>query len=161
MLTIVDPRGYTEVSNTYDPASGRIVAQTLADSTSTYQMAYTLNRSGQITETAITDPNGNIELKGFDSNVFVTSNIFAGGSLVQQSYNYTRSSTELITAMTDRLGRQFSYGYDSNSNLTSITCSNCVSASITSSMTYDPTFNQLTSITVQPAPLCPSGRFLR
>src|SRR5713101_5669135 len=84
------------------------------------------------------------------------------GSTVAQTHSYTRDpNSELTTAMTDPLGRQFSYGYDSfqrtnylnqvmtltHANLLSVTCSNCLAQSITTSRTYDPTFNQPTSIT--------------
>jgi len=34
-----------------------------------------------------------------------------------------------------------------NANLLSVTCSNCLAQSMTTSMTYDPTFNKLTSVT--------------
>jgi YD repeat-containing protein len=35
----------------------------------------------------------------------------------------------------------------SDADLAGVTCSNCLAQSITTSMTYDPTFNQLTSVT--------------
>jgi RHS repeat-associated protein len=65
-----------------------------------------------------------------------------------QTATFTRDPiSELVTAETDPLGRNFTYGYDANSNLTSITCSNCLSSSVTSSAIYDPTFSQPTSVT--------------
>src|SRR5713226_1077635 len=60
--------------------------------------------------------------------------------------------------MTDPLRRQYSYGYDSEStngiawtygNLLSVSGSNCLSGPVTTSMTYEPTFNQLASIVDQ------------
>ena len=55
MLTVTDPRGNTQVTNTYDPTSGRVTTQTLADGTSTYQFSYpNINSNGQILQTNIT-----------------------------------------------------------------------------------------------------------
>jgi len=130
--------------------------------TSTYQLAYKLSSSSTVTQATITDPNGNVEQKSFDTSGFVTTDIYAMGSTVAQTYSYTRdANSERITAMTDPLGRQFSYSYDSfqlnnylgqamtltHANLLSVTCSNCLAQSITTSRTYDPTFNQQTSVT--------------
>jgi RHS repeat-associated protein len=160
MSKIVDPRGNAQMTLIYD-TNGRVKSQTLADGTSTFQFAYMLP-GNVVTQTTITDPNGNVEQKSFDSNGFVTADIYAKGSTVAQTYSYTRDpNSERITAMTDPLGRQFSYGYDSfqrtnylnqvmtltNANLLSVTCSNCLAQSITTSMTYDPTFDQQTSVT--------------
>jgi len=148
MLTVTDPRGYTQVTNTYDPTSGRVTQQTLADGTSTYKFSYTPS-SGRITQTSITDPNGNVEKKSFDSNGFVTTDVLASGvSGVQQTFSYTRNpNTELVTGVTDQLSRQFNYGYDGNGNLTSISCQNCLSQAVSASLTYTPAFNELATLT--------------
>jgi hypothetical protein len=66
-----------------------VTMQTLADRTSTFQFAYTVG-SGKVTQTTITDPNGNVEQKSFDSNGFVTTDILAKGSSVQQTFTFTR-----------------------------------------------------------------------
>lgn len=163
MLTVSDPRGNTAVTNTFDPTTGRVTNQLLADGTSNFQFAYTVNGNGQITQTNITDPNNNVEVKVFDGNGYITGDTRANGvSGVQQTFSYTRDpNSELITEMTDPLNRQVSYGYDTfqltnylgtlmtltHANLLSVTCSNCLSQSINYSMTYDPVFNQVTSVT--------------
>ena len=59
MSKIVDPRGNTEMTVLYD-TNGRSATQTLADGTSTFQFAYTLN-GNVVQQVSITDPNGNVE----------------------------------------------------------------------------------------------------
>ncbi len=148
ILTITDPRGNTQLTNTYDPASGRVSMQTLADGTSTYQFGYTLGGNGHVSQTNVTDPNGNVEQKVFDTNGFVSGVTYAlGVSGVQQSFTYARDpSTELITSLTDPLGRQTTYGYDGNANLTSVTRLAGTPNAVTTTFSYDPTYNQLTSV---------------
>ncbi|MGH2459982.1 MAG: RHS repeat-associated core domain-containing protein, partial [Chloroflexota bacterium] len=50
-------------------------------------------------------------------------------------------------SVTDALGRVTSYTYDALGNVTSVTRLAGTSGAVTTTMTYDPTFNQLTSIT--------------
>jgi YD repeat-containing protein len=54
--TITDARGIVYLTNDYD-ANGRVIRQTQADST-TYEFAYTLDGSGNVTQTDVTDPRG-------------------------------------------------------------------------------------------------------
>jgi YD repeat-containing protein len=56
MLTIKDPRNIVYLTNEYD-ANGRVSKQTQADKT-TYQFAYTLDGSGKVTQTDVTNPRG-------------------------------------------------------------------------------------------------------
>jgi RHS repeat-associated protein len=154
MSTIVDPRGNTEITELYD-TNGRGATQTLPDG-STFQLAFTLN-GNVVQQVSITDPNGNVEQKSFDTNGFVTSDSYAVGTSYEETTTYIRDpNSELIEAKTDPLERQYSYSYDSEStngvnwtygNLLSVSCSNCISGGITTSFTYEPTFNQQASIT--------------
>lgn len=159
LLTSSDQLAHTQISNTYDSTSGRVTKQTLADGTSTYQFAYTVNGNGQITQTTITDPNGNIEQKSFDTNGFVTTDIYAKESSVQQTLTFTRDpNTELLTSMVEPLPspltqRTTGYTYDGNGNITQFSVTGGTQstqqgyAAATVNLTYDPTFNQLTSLT--------------
>ncbi|MGA9724026.1 MAG: RHS repeat-associated core domain-containing protein, partial [Candidatus Binatus sp.] len=148
MLTATDPRGYTRITNNYDPTSGRVATQTLADGTSTYQFSYTPASGNPITQTTITDPNLNVEVKSFDGNGFLAGDVLGSGSGVQQTFNYTRDpNTELVTSMTDQLGRETTYGYDANGNLTNVTKLAGTQQAVSTTLVYDPTFSQLTSIT--------------
>src|SRR5260370_14943893 len=100
MSKIVDPRGNAQMTLIYD-TNGRVKIQTLADGTSTFQFAYTLP-GNVFTQTTITDPNGNVEQKSFDTSRFVTTDIYAMGSSVPQAYSYTRyPHSERITPMSD------------------------------------------------------------
>ena len=148
MLTVTDPRGNTQVTNTYDPTSGRVAVQTLADGTSTYQFSYpNINSNGQILQTNIYDPNGNLEVKTFDANGFLTGDVLGNGSGVDQTFSFGRDpSTELITSMIDPLARHTTYAYDGNGNLTNITKLAGTPQAVTYTLAYDPTFNQITSI---------------
>jgi RHS repeat-associated protein len=147
MSHIVDPRGNTEITELYD-TNGRGALQTLADGTSTFLLAYTLNGSA-VSQTSITDPNGNVEQKVFDTNGFVTSDTYAQGvSGLAQTFTYTRDpGTELITSKTDPLERETTYGHDANGNLTNFTRLAGTQQAVSTTLAYDPTFSQLTSIT--------------
>ena len=62
MTSITDGRNITYLTNEYQ--NGRVARQTLADPANLYQFAYTLDGSGTITRTDITDPRGHIKLLG-------------------------------------------------------------------------------------------------
>src|SRR5262249_14005516 len=63
LTTITDGRNITYLTNQY--TNGRVTQQTLADPSYTFQYAYTVNGSGVITQTDITDPRGHIERLAF------------------------------------------------------------------------------------------------
>jgi RHS repeat-associated protein len=148
MLTVTDPLGHTQVTNTYDPASGRVTTQTLADTTSAYHFSYPIiNSYNQILQTNIYDPNGNLEIKSFDSNGFLTGDILGSGSSVQQTFSIVREeNSELIISMTDPLGRQTDFGYDTRGNITGISKLTETQHPVNYVLAYDPDFSQLTSI---------------
>ena len=56
MLTIKDPRNIVYLDNDYD-VNGRVELQTQADG-GEYEFDYTVNGSGQITQTDVTNPRG-------------------------------------------------------------------------------------------------------
>ncbi len=60
----------------------------------------------------------------------------------------SRPITEhVVQSVSDQLGRQTAYAYDSMSNVMSITRLAGTFNAVTTSFTYDATFNQLTSTT--------------
>lgn len=147
MVSIQDPRKITYLTNAFDPSSGRVTQQTLADG-STYQFAYTVNQNQQVTETDVTDPRLNIRKVLFDSNDYVTSDTNAAGTPVQQVTTYMRDpNSELILSTTDALNRTTSYTYDSFGNVTSITYLTGSKQQETWTYTYEPVFNRLASVT--------------
>src|SRR5271163_3475637 len=161
MLTMTDPNGNTVFTNQYDTA-GRVQQQTLADGTSTFHFSYTTDSNGNVTQTTITDPLGNVEQKNFqvfidpgdgagnytNANGYLVGDTRAVSTSVQEAITWTRdSSTRMIQSATDALSRESTYTYDSLGNLLSITRLAGTSQAATTAYTYDPTFNQITSVT--------------
>jgi RHS repeat-associated protein len=146
MLTLTDPRKITYLTNQYD-SNNRVMKQTTADG-ATYQISYTLNSSGSVTEATLTDPRNNVRQTAFDSNGYTVSDTRAVGTSDQEATTFTRSlSTELISDTIDPLNRDTHYTYDSLGNTLSVTQLYNTSGAVTASFTYDPTFSQVTSIT--------------
>jgi RHS repeat-associated protein len=146
MLTIQDPRGIFFLSNQYD-ANNRVIQQTGPDNQNSY-FSYTTDQYGNVTQTNITDPRGIVEQAAFDSNGYLTSDIFAVGKPEQQTITYTRDpNTELATAIVDPLGRETDVAYDASGNVTGITRLAHTANAVSTSFAYDPTFNQVTTIT--------------
>jgi YD repeat-containing protein len=70
MLTIKDARGIVYSENDYDTA-GRVIQQTQPDG-GEYAFDYTVNGSGQITQTDLTNPRGYVRRLTFNSDRFLT-----------------------------------------------------------------------------------------
>jgi RHS repeat-associated protein len=144
MLTVKDARGIVFLTNQYD-SNGRVILQTQADS-STYQFAYTLDGSGKVTQTVVTDPRGNTRTVTFNSNGYTLSD--TSGCCGGLAYTIERQTgTNFVTNKTDPLGRETTYDYDSLGNVTSVTELDGTSDEVTTSFTYEPTFNLLASVT--------------
>jgi RHS repeat-associated protein len=150
MTTVKTPRfngtSTNWLTNTY--TSGRVTQQTLADGSSSYQFAYQVDGNGNVTQTTVTDPNGNQNQYSFNADRYLVSEVDALGKPEQQTTSYQRdSSTDLITQITDPLGRATQLQYDSLGNLASLTRLAGTGNAVTTSFTYDPTYSQLTSVT--------------
>ena len=146
MTTVKKPTGAVMVTNVYD-ANGRVTRQTLADG-GVYQFAYTLDGSGRVTRTDITDPRGNVRRLTFNAGGFVISETLAQGKPEQQTTTFERdAATNLTLAVTDALGRRTTFSYDARGNVTSVTRLAGTPDANTATLTYEPTFNQLTSTT--------------
>lgn len=146
MLTITNPRGNAFVTNVYD-TSGRVNKQTLADTTSKYTITYTTNGSGNITQASITDPTGSVRNETFDSAGYLATDTYAVGQSYSEEFQYTRDSSERLTKVVDQLGRETDYSYDSMANVLSFTRLAGTPQAVTTSLTYDPIFNQPLTIT--------------
>ncbi len=80
-----------------------------------------------------------------NSNGFLSSSTLAYGLPEQQIFTYQLDQTSRRRqSVTDPLGRQTAYIYDSLGNLTSITRLSGTPQAVTTTFTFDPTFNQLT-----------------
>src|SRR5207244_1504775 len=120
MLTITDPRQIVYLTNQYD-ANNRVKKQTQADNT-TFQFSYTLDNSGKVTQTNVTDPRGNLRQVTFNSDGYVLNDARAVGKPEQQTISYVRQPvSNLVLSTTDALNRQTTYTYDALGNVTSIT----------------------------------------
>jgi len=145
MLTLKDARGIVFLTNHYD-ANGRVDLQTQADST-TYAFAYTLDGAGKVTQTDVTDPRGIVRRAAYGSSGYLASDTAAFGTSLARTTSFTRNSNNLVTRATDGLGRHTDYGYDSHGNVTSVTRLASTGNAVTTSYTYDATFNLLASVT--------------
>lgn len=146
MLTIKDARGIVFLTNEYD-SNSRVITQTQADS-STYEFDYTLNGSGKVTQTDVTDPRGNVRRLTFNANGYTLTDTFALGTSIEQTFTSERQSgTNLILSASDHLNRETAYTYDSASNLTSITRLAGTDDAVTTTLTYEPNYQQVATIT--------------
>jgi len=146
MLTIKDPKNTVYLTNEYNTA-GRVITQTQADN-STYEFDYTLDGSGKVTQTDVTDPRGYVRRVTFNSSGFIISDTRALGTAQEQIYTYERQSgTNLVTSITDPLDRVTDFTYDTNGNLIEVTRLSGTSDAVTTTFTRDPNFNSITSVT--------------
>jgi len=144
ILTIRDARGIVYLTNAYD-TNGRITQQTQADST-TYQLAYTLDGAGKVTQTDVTDPRGNHRIVTFSSSGYALTD--TKGCSCGSGVTYERQAgTNFVTAMLDALNRRTEYAYDSMGNVSSVTRMAGTSEAVTTSFAYESSFNQIASVT--------------
>jgi len=146
LLTMKEPNGNTHVTNTYD-ANGRVATQTQADST-TYQFAYTLDGSGNVTQTDVTDPRGYIKRFTFNSAGLTTTITDAVGDALAQTTTYEwQATTNLLLSVTDALNRKTAYTYDAKGNTLTVTKLATTPQAVTTTMTYEPLYNQVATVT--------------
>jgi RHS repeat-associated protein len=146
ITSISDARGNAFVTNVYDTA-GRVTLQTLPGGAA-YQFVYTVDGSGRVTQTDVTDPRGVVHRASFDAGGATVGDIAALGRPEQNAVTITRDpATELPTSITDAAGRTTALGYDARGNVTSATRMANTAEAQTSTMTYDPVYSQVTSVT--------------
>src|SRR5262249_24453217 len=146
MVTLTDARGIAFLQNAYD-AAGRVIQQTQADG-SVYRFGYSLDATGRITQTDVTDPRGAVPRVTFNAGGYAVSDTRALGSAEQQSVSYERqASSQLLLSKTDALGRRTSYAYDAVGNVTAVTRLAGTPGAVTNSFAYEPVFSQVTSMT--------------
>ena len=146
LLTAKEPNGNTHVTNVYD-VNGRVQTQTQADST-TYQFAYTLDGSGNVTQTDVTDPRGFVKRFSFNSAGLTTTVLDALGQSEAQSTTYEwQAGTNLLLSVTDTLSRKTAYTYDSKGNVLTVTRLATTPNAVTTTFTYDPTYSQVATVT--------------
>lgn len=135
--TIKDGRGIVYLTNEYD-ANGRVSKQTLPGG-AIYAFAYTLDGSGAVTETRVTQPNGSIRRVLFSSSGVPTSDTAAYGTSLARTTTYTRGTDQRISAVTDPFGRQTSFGFDAAGRVTTVKdLAGTADELTTSTITYGP-----------------------
>ena len=145
MLTITDAKGITYLTNEYD-AQGRVTKQTQADGT-TYQFAYTVDISGAIVQTDVTNSRGNVRRVTFSGGLPVTDTRAFGTAIAQTTTWERQAGTNLVTAVIDPLNRRTEYTYDSKGNILTVTRLAGTANAVTTTRTYDPNYQQVASIT--------------
>ena len=141
MTTFTDKRGTLATQNTYN-ANGQVSQQTLADG-AVWQFSYTTTSTG--TQTSVIDPRGYTRQETFNTAGYLTQEIFALGQPQQATYTYQLDAGNRTTLVTDPLGRQTHYTYDSFGDVLTMTSLYNTAKAVTGTITYDPTFHQVTS----------------
>jgi RHS repeat-associated protein len=146
LTTIEDGRGITYLTNQY--TSGRVTQQTLADPSAVSTFSYTVDGSGNVTQTDVTDPRGHVERMAFNANHYMTSDTEAYGTALARTTTTTRQSgSNLPTVVVDGLGREADYAYDSGGHVLTVTRLAGTAGAVTTTYTYESTFFQVATIT--------------
>jgi len=146
MLTIKDAKEIDYLTSEYD-LNGRVTKQTQAD-LSTYEFAYTLNANGEVTQTDVTDPRGNIRRVAFNTSGYTLTDTYAVGTALQQTLSIERQTgTNFVASITDALGRKTAYTYDPMGNVASITRLFGTVDAVTTNYVYNTPFNTLATVT--------------
>jgi RHS repeat-associated protein len=147
--TIKDARQIVYLTNVWDLANRRVTRQTLADG-GAYQFAYTVDGTGLITQTDVTDPRGYVRRVTFNASGYPLTDTQAFGTPEAQQTTYVRSvpnlpNSNLVSRVTDALNRNTDVTYDGLANVLTVT-RYLNSAPITTTYTYEPTFNRVATI---------------
>jgi RHS repeat-associated protein len=133
IASITDARGILFLTNEYD-INGRVIKQTQADG-SLYSFRYTLAGT-TVTQTEVTDPNGNTTTYRFNGRQYLMRMVDAQGQMTRYDRDF---ATNQIMAIHDPLNRKTAFTYDLNGNQTSI----IDPAGNVTLKEYEPTFNQM------------------
>jgi RHS repeat-associated protein len=146
MIDIKDPRGNIYLTNEYN-ISGRVIKQTMGDG-GIYTFAYTTDTGGHVTRTDITDPRGFVRTVTFDSAGYWLTDTRASTKPEQQIVSVERdAATHFITRHVDGLSRVTTLGYNTSGSLTSITRLADTAHPVATTLTYEPTYQQLETVT--------------
>jgi RHS repeat-associated protein len=100
-----------------------------------------------VAQVDITDPRGYVRRVVFGSTGYPTSDTHALGQPEQQTTTYSYYADNTLQSVTDALGRVTSFDYDTMGNTSRVTQLDGTSQSVTTSFSYEPSFNQLASVT--------------
>ena len=146
LVKITDPRGTVVVQDTYD-ANGRVIQQKHADGGVT-NIAYTLLNplvpTSPVQQTVLTDPLGRQTTYRFSPQGFPLGVTDPSGQTT--TYALDPGTSEILSVSHSGTGTtpgDFAATYDANGNV--LTATDALGN--TTTLTYEPTFNQVTSIT--------------
>jgi RHS repeat-associated protein len=157
MTSITDARQILYLQNTY--VNGRVHQQILGYPSMIYTFNYTTDASNNVTQTSVTDPNGNVRLVTFGappaypdglfiSGGYASADIRALGKPEQQIFTYSlQPTTNFLLSETDSLNRTRAFTYDGLGNVSSVTDLAGSANAVTTFFTHDPSFSQITSVT--------------
>jgi RHS repeat-associated protein len=153
MSSVTDPRQITFISNTYSTngtcrVTDQFVPTDTHGVTDNYHFAYTPVGQGNVTQTDITDPNGNVTRTIYDATGYLTSQADALGTPSARTFTYSIDpATHRTTSVTDSFhSRRTDYGYNNFGDVTSYTRLAGTSGAVTTNYTYEPVFQQLQTI---------------
>lgn len=146
MATIKDGRGVVYLTNLYQ--NGRVATQILADPSAVYTFAYTVDGSGNVTQTDITDALGHVERLTFNADHYILTDIEAYGTSLERTTTIERQTgSNLVTAVTDGLSRRTEFTYDSSGHVLTTTRLAGTADAVTTTFTYEASFGQLATVT--------------
>ncbi|MGH7962952.1 MAG: DUF6531 domain-containing protein, partial [Candidatus Binatia bacterium] len=147
MRTIKDARGIVYLTNQYD-ANGRVYSQTQADG-GVFYFSYVLNSAAKVTTAYVYDPRVALRQVTFNTAGYTTSDTRALYLTEQQTLTYERQAgTNFVLSVTDApLNRTTAYTYDSKGNVLSLTRLAGTASAVTTTFAYEPTFNQIQTLT--------------
>jgi len=145
MTSVKDPRGITKVTNVFF-ASGLVKTQLYPDGTSG-ALNYFFDSDQKIVQTDVTHERGDKRRITYNENVYPLTDTYALGKPEQQATTYERNAGNLVINKTDALGRVTHYDYDAQGNTTKVTRLYGTANATSWSYTYEPVYNQLTSVT--------------
>jgi RHS repeat-associated protein len=100
-----------------------------------------------VAQVDVTDPRGYIERVVFGPAGYKTSDTHALGQPEQQTETLSYYSDNLLQSVTDQLGRVTSFDYDAQGNMSRVTRLDGTPDAVTTTVAYEPVFNQLQSVT--------------
>jgi YD repeat-containing protein len=146
MVTLKDARQIIFLTNEYD-STGKVIKQTLADG-SIYNFAYTLDANNKIIRTDVTDPRGNVRRVTFNSAGYTLTDTHALGKSEEQTITFERQGgTNQRLSTIDALNRKTAFSHDSIGNVVAVTRLADTPDAVTTTYTYEPKYNNVTTIT--------------
>jgi RHS repeat-associated protein len=141
LLTMTDPQGILQIQNTLD-ANGRVIKQVRSDG-GTLTFSYTLMNPiavvTPLTASQVTDSNGVVAIYRMNTDGYVTDVASTQG----QTKHITLESGSNLKSGAIMASASTTYTYDPNGNVLTSTDP----TGLTTTFTYDPNFSKVTSIT--------------